>query len=87
MEVGRLQKEDTAKEEEKLRKAQARAKEPKRRPIRHPRKVLDRVVGGVGGVGRVGGVGDLLQQRYSPGIDHKLSLANPPAAVHYHRRF
>ena len=37
--------------------------------------MLDRVVGGVGGVGRVGGVGGLLQQRYSPGIDHKLSLA------------
>ena len=48
MEVGRLQKEDIAKEEEKLRKAQAKAAIAQARPIRLPKDVLDRVVGWAG---------------------------------------
>ena len=47
-----------------------RPQEPKQRPIWLPRKVLDRVVGGVGGVDRVGRVGGFLGQRYGLGIDY-----------------
>ena len=83
----RLKKKDTAKEEAKLKKAQARLPGPKRRPIRLSKEALDGVLDGVGGVGEVGGVGGLLRQRYVLGSNHKLSLANSPTAVGYHRCF
>ena len=84
VEVARLEKEDAAKEEEKLRNPKQRLPGPKRMPIRLPKEALDRILGGVGGVG---GVGGLLRQRYGLEINYVLSLTDRPAAVSYHCRF
>ena len=81
VEVGRLLKEDTLRKKKSYEKPKQRPQELNKRPIRLPREVANKVVGGVRGVG------GLLWQRYGPWIDHKLSLANLPAAVCYHRHF
>ena len=63
-----LKKEDVAKEEVKLKKAQPKAIRAQAKANRLSKEALNRVldgVGGVGGVGKVGGVGGLLRQGMS----------------------